>query len=127
MTSEEDIGFAIHFDKTAKANNLIEMETVFPYIRLECSQVPISGSILCEKAGRCKPIPVCCRFSASSKKQTLKWREMLVLNEVKKKMPYHKKIQKMQNMSNCSVCKIRFCQNRGGRAVRNIAMIYICS
>ncbi|VDM07906.1 unnamed protein product [Wuchereria bancrofti] len=52
MTSEEDIGFGIHFDKTSKANNLIEMETVFPYIRLECSQVPISGSILCEKAGR---------------------------------------------------------------------------
>uniref|UniRef100_A0A915Q4U8 SEC14-like protein 2 n=1 Tax=Setaria digitata TaxID=48799 RepID=A0A915Q4U8_9BILA len=52
MTSEEDIGFAIHFDKTNKANNLIEMDTVFPYIRLECSQVPISGSILCEEAGR---------------------------------------------------------------------------
>lgn len=53
MTSEEDIGFAIHYDKTMKANNLIEMETVFPYIRLECSQVPCNGSIVCENAGRC--------------------------------------------------------------------------
>uniref|UniRef100_A0A915BSB3 SEC14-like protein 2 n=1 Tax=Parascaris univalens TaxID=6257 RepID=A0A915BSB3_PARUN len=52
MTSEEDIGFAIHYDKTMKANNLIEMETVFPYIRLECSQIPCSGSIVCENAGR---------------------------------------------------------------------------
>lgn len=59
MTSEEDIGFGIHFDKTSKANNLIEMETVFPYIRLECSQVPISGSILCEQAGRCKLFSCC--------------------------------------------------------------------
>ncbi|KAH7689517.1 SEC14-like protein 4 [Aphelenchoides avenae] len=28
------------------------MENVFPYIRLECSQVPVSGSFLCEASGR---------------------------------------------------------------------------
>lgn len=55
MTSEEDIGFAIRYDNTNKANNLTEMEIVFPYIRLECSQVPIEGSMVCEKPGRCKP------------------------------------------------------------------------
>ncbi len=54
MTTDEDIGFAIHFDKTAKANNLTEMDTIFPYIRLECSLVPVSGTIVCEHAGRCK-------------------------------------------------------------------------
>ncbi|VDD86280.1 unnamed protein product [Enterobius vermicularis] len=52
MTSEEDIGFAIRYDNTNKANNLTEMEIVFPYIRLECSQVPIEGSMVCEKPGR---------------------------------------------------------------------------
>ncbi|VDK43021.1 unnamed protein product [Anisakis simplex] len=52
MTSDEDIGFAIRYDKTGHANNLIEMDTVFPYIRLECSQVPSTGSIVCENAGR---------------------------------------------------------------------------
>lgn len=54
MTAEDDIGFAIYFDKTGNANNLTEMENVFPYIRLECSQVPVSGSFLCEASGRCK-------------------------------------------------------------------------
>lgn len=53
MTSEEDIGFAIRYDGTGNANNLTEMETIFPYIRLECSQVACTGSLLCEKAGRC--------------------------------------------------------------------------
>ncbi|VDN57577.1 unnamed protein product [Dracunculus medinensis] len=52
MTSEEDIGFAIRYDGTGNANNLTEMETIFPYIRLECSQVACTGSLLCEKAGR---------------------------------------------------------------------------
>uniref|UniRef100_A0A914WA98 SEC14-like protein 2 n=2 Tax=Plectus sambesii TaxID=2011161 RepID=A0A914WA98_9BILA len=52
MTADDDIGFAIHYDKTGKANNLTEMEAVFPYIRLECSLVPVSGSLLCEKPGR---------------------------------------------------------------------------
>jgi len=52
MTTDEDIGFAIHYDKTAKANNLTEMDTIFPYIRLECSLVPVSGTIVCEHAGR---------------------------------------------------------------------------
>jgi hypothetical protein len=52
MTEEDDIGFAIYYDKTNMANNLTEMEVAFPYIRLECSQVPISDSLLCEKSGR---------------------------------------------------------------------------
>jgi len=34
------------------ANNLTEMENVYPYIRLECSQVPVSGSLVCEQSGR---------------------------------------------------------------------------
>lgn len=54
MTEEDDIGFAIYYDKTNSANNLTEMENVYPYIRFECSQVPISGSLLCEQSGRCK-------------------------------------------------------------------------
>ncbi|CAD5208282.1 unnamed protein product [Bursaphelenchus xylophilus] len=52
MTDEDDIGFAIYFDQTGTANCLTEMETVYPYIRLECSQVPISGTFLCEQSGR---------------------------------------------------------------------------
>lgn len=59
MTADDDIGFAIHYDKTGMANNLTEMETIFPYIRLESSLVPVSGSILCEKPGRCKCVCVC--------------------------------------------------------------------
>lgn len=56
MTQDEDIGFSIHFDKTNNANNLQEMENVYPYIRLECSQVPISDSFICEQSGRCELI-----------------------------------------------------------------------
>lgn len=41
MTDDEDIGFAIYFDKTEKSNDLTTMEPVFPYIRLECSKVPL--------------------------------------------------------------------------------------
>ncbi|KAI1713587.1 CRAL/TRIO domain-containing protein [Ditylenchus destructor] len=52
MTEEEDVGFAIYYDKTNMANNLTEMENVYPYIRLECSQVPVSGSLVCEQSGR---------------------------------------------------------------------------
>uniref|UniRef100_A0AC34RC78 SEC14-like protein 2 n=1 Tax=Panagrolaimus sp. JU765 TaxID=591449 RepID=A0AC34RC78_9BILA len=52
MTEEDDIGFAIYFDETNSANELNEMEPVFPYIRLECSKVPLSGNIHCEKTGR---------------------------------------------------------------------------
>ncbi|CAK5043760.1 unnamed protein product [Meloidogyne enterolobii] len=52
MTEEEDIGFAVYFDSSGTANNLAEMECVYPYIRLECSLVPISGSMLCEQTGR---------------------------------------------------------------------------
>ncbi|KAL3103284.1 hypothetical protein niasHS_002470 [Heterodera schachtii] len=52
LTEEEDIGFAVYFDPSGNANNLTEMDCVFPYIRLECSQVPISGSLLCEQSGR---------------------------------------------------------------------------
>ncbi|PIO54675.1 Emp24/gp25L/p24 family protein, partial [Teladorsagia circumcincta] len=33
------------------ANNLTEMEVVYPYIRLECTNVPISGHYVAEKAG----------------------------------------------------------------------------
>lgn len=54
MTDEDDIGFAIYYDATDNANNLTEMDTVYPYIRLECSQVPISGNFICENSGRCK-------------------------------------------------------------------------
>jgi hypothetical protein len=52
MTEEDDIGFAVYFDKTDKSNDLSTMESVFPYIRLECSKVPLSGSIVCENTGR---------------------------------------------------------------------------
>ncbi|CAD5205843.1 unnamed protein product [Bursaphelenchus okinawaensis] len=52
MTDEDDIGFAIYHDSSNTANCLTEMETVYPYIRFECSQVPISGSYLCEQSGR---------------------------------------------------------------------------
>uniref|UniRef100_A0A183C3S3 SEC14-like protein 2 n=1 Tax=Globodera pallida TaxID=36090 RepID=A0A183C3S3_GLOPA len=52
LTEEEDIGFAVYFDSSGNANNLTEMDCVFPYIRLECSQVPISGSLLTEQSGR---------------------------------------------------------------------------
>ncbi|KIH42298.1 Emp24/gp25L/p24 family protein [Ancylostoma duodenale] len=51
MTDDDDIGFAIHFDPSFQANNLTEMEVVFPYIRLECTNVPISGHYVAEKAG----------------------------------------------------------------------------
>ena len=53
MTEEDDIGFAVYFE-TEGANDLTGMEPVFPYIRLECSKVPISGSVLCENSGRCE-------------------------------------------------------------------------
>jgi|UniRef100_A0AC35FMH7 hypothetical protein len=52
MTEEDDIGFAVYFDKTEKSNDLTTMEPVFPYIRLECSKVPLSGSVICENTGR---------------------------------------------------------------------------
>jgi len=52
MTEEDDIGFAIYFDKTDSGTDLTEMEPVFPYIRLECSKVPLSGSVHCEQTGR---------------------------------------------------------------------------
>uniref|UniRef100_A0A0K0EPM1 CRAL-TRIO domain-containing protein n=1 Tax=Strongyloides stercoralis TaxID=6248 RepID=A0A0K0EPM1_STRER len=52
MTEEDDIGFAIYYDETSSKNNLSEMDTVYPYIRLECSLVPISGSFVCERPGR---------------------------------------------------------------------------
>ncbi|MFH4975888.1 hypothetical protein AB6A40_002597 [Gnathostoma spinigerum] len=52
MTSDDDIGFAVHFDETMKLNNLNQMEIVFPYIRLECSLVPATGYVICEKPGR---------------------------------------------------------------------------
>ncbi|WKX89367.1 hypothetical protein Q1695_008763 [Nippostrongylus brasiliensis] len=51
MTDDDDIGFAIHFDASLQANNLTEMEVVYPYIRLECTNVPISGHYVAEKAG----------------------------------------------------------------------------
>lgn len=55
MTEEDDIGFAVYYDnKSEESNDLAEMEPVFPYIRLECSKVPLSGSIICENTGRCK-------------------------------------------------------------------------
>lgn len=52
MTKEEDIGFAVYYDAHGAATNLLEMECVHPYMRLECSNVPISGSIICDKSGR---------------------------------------------------------------------------
>lgn len=52
MTTEDDIGFAVYYDPTGHADNLTNMECVFPYIRLECSNVPISGSLICENSGR---------------------------------------------------------------------------
>ncbi|GMT00082.1 hypothetical protein PENTCL1PPCAC_22256 [Pristionchus entomophagus] len=51
MTTDEDIGFAIHYDPTMSADNLTEMEPIYPYIRLECSTVPISGGFTAEKPG----------------------------------------------------------------------------
>lgn len=58
MTEEDDIGFACYYDPTGNAETLANMECVFPYIRFECSNVPISGSLVCENAGRCKSIEV---------------------------------------------------------------------
>jgi len=52
MTEDDDIGFAVYYDQTGQAENLTNMECVFPYIRLECSNVPISGSLICESSGR---------------------------------------------------------------------------
>ncbi|KAI6203699.1 hypothetical protein M3Y94_00586800 [Aphelenchoides besseyi] len=52
VSDEHDVGFAIYYDRSGGANNLTEMEVVFPYIRLECSLVPISGSLICEHDGR---------------------------------------------------------------------------
>jgi hypothetical protein len=43
MTEEDDIGFAIYYDPTGRADNLTNMECVFPYIRLECSNVRIDS------------------------------------------------------------------------------------
>uniref|UniRef100_A0A1I7WT18 Uncharacterized protein n=1 Tax=Heterorhabditis bacteriophora TaxID=37862 RepID=A0A1I7WT18_HETBA len=51
MTEEDDIGFAIHFDPSLQADNLTEMDTVYPYIRLECTNVPIAGHFIAERAG----------------------------------------------------------------------------
>ncbi|EGT43476.1 hypothetical protein CAEBREN_26403 [Caenorhabditis brenneri] len=45
MTDEDDIGFEIHYDKTGSCDKLTEMETVYPYIRLECTNVPITGHL----------------------------------------------------------------------------------
>ncbi|TKR93584.1 hypothetical protein L596_008007 [Steinernema carpocapsae] len=52
MTEEDDIGFAVYYDNSHKATNLTDMENIYPYIRLECSQVPITGSVMCEQPGR---------------------------------------------------------------------------
>uniref|UniRef100_A0A7E4W938 SEC14-like protein 2 n=1 Tax=Panagrellus redivivus TaxID=6233 RepID=A0A7E4W938_PANRE len=52
MTEADDIGFAVYYDKTDAGNDITEMDLVFPYIRLECSTVPLSGSVKCELPGR---------------------------------------------------------------------------
>uniref|UniRef100_A0AC35TZD2 SEC14-like protein 2 n=1 Tax=Rhabditophanes sp. KR3021 TaxID=114890 RepID=A0AC35TZD2_9BILA len=52
MTEEDDIGFAIYFDNSQSKNNLSDMEAVYPYIRLECSLVPITGQFVCDIPGR---------------------------------------------------------------------------
>lgn len=54
MTDEDDIGFEIHYDKTCSSDKLSDMETVYPYIRLECTNVPISGHIDVTNPGNCK-------------------------------------------------------------------------
>lgn len=69
MTEEDDIGFAVYFDETDSANELNEMEPVFPYIRLECSKVPLSGSVHCEKTGRCKSEIIIADFSSDKNVQ----------------------------------------------------------
>ncbi|CAI5437929.1 unnamed protein product [Caenorhabditis angaria] len=51
MTEEDDIGFEIHYDKTASCDKLTDMDTVYPYIRLECTNVPISGHLDVSKPG----------------------------------------------------------------------------
>ncbi|CAJ0946151.1 unnamed protein product, partial [Mesorhabditis belari] len=51
MTGDDDIGFCVHYDKAMDKDNLNEMEVVYPYIRLECSQVPINGHLNAEKPG----------------------------------------------------------------------------
>ncbi|CAD6184208.1 unnamed protein product [Caenorhabditis auriculariae] len=43
MTDEDDIGFEIHYDPSMDCDKLSDMETVFPYIRLECTHVPVAG------------------------------------------------------------------------------------
>ena len=53
MTDEDDIGFQIYFDPSARAENLSEMEAVYPYIRLECTSVPITDHFVAERPGNC--------------------------------------------------------------------------
>lgn len=53
MTDEDDIGFEIHYDKTGSCDKLTEMETVYPYIRLECTNVPITGHLDVTDVGNC--------------------------------------------------------------------------
>lgn len=49
-TSGEDIGFSISYDPTGDRKT--DLEQIFPYIRLECSIVPIEDSVKCEKKGK---------------------------------------------------------------------------
>uniref|UniRef100_A0A915ITL5 LAGLIDADG homing endonuclease n=1 Tax=Romanomermis culicivorax TaxID=13658 RepID=A0A915ITL5_ROMCU len=42
-TNGEDIGFAVYFDANGDRK---DMEQIFPYIRLECSIVPVEGTII---------------------------------------------------------------------------------
>ncbi|XP_003371706.1 putative retinal-binding protein [Trichinella spiralis] len=51
-TVSEDIGFAIYYSDREDNSDIKTMENIFPYIRLECSLVPIEGSVTCEKKGK---------------------------------------------------------------------------
>lgn len=53
-TLDEDVGFAIYYDARGSCyDDVKQMEIVYPYIRLECTEVPSSGSIMTEFPGRC--------------------------------------------------------------------------
>lgn len=45
MTNDDDIGFAAYYDPSGSAEALTNMDCVFPYIRLECSNVCFWGHI----------------------------------------------------------------------------------
>lgn len=53
-TIDEDIGFAVYHDWRQTSKSIEKMLPVYPNIRLECSVVPVTGSLVCDNPGRCE-------------------------------------------------------------------------